>query len=223
MSRPQVPLILFALTVQALFNHAASDSSSARWESEIRAFEAADQTNAPPPGGVVFVGSSSIRLWKTLADDFKGLPVLNRGFGGSQLADSVFYTGRIVIPYRPQQIVLYAGDNDLAAGKSPEQVFHDFEAFITKVRSALPGARISYVSIKPSPARLALLPQMRAANALIAEFIHTGRDLDYIDVFTPMMREDGQPRPEIFGPDRLHMNAQGYALWTRLIRPHLLP
>ena len=201
---------------------AALPSSTNQWEADIRSFEAADKTNPPVSGGIVFVGSSSIRLWKSLAVDFKGFPVLNRGFGGSQLSDCVWYADRIVLPYHPRQVVVYAGDNDLAAGKSPDQVFEAFEALVKKVHSALPDARISYISVKPSPARSTLLSQMRVINQRIADFIRGRRNREFIDVFNPMLRADGQPRPEIFAADKLHLNAQGYQLWTELVRPHLL-
>jgi lysophospholipase L1-like esterase len=221
------PLRVFAFAVTlvcALPWTGRSDSSTnlpARWEPEIRAFEAADLTNPPPRGAILFIGSSSIRLWKSLAEDFKPLAVINRGFGGSELSDSVFFAGRIVIPYRPKQIVLYSGDNDLAAGKSPQQLLTDFQAFVRGARSALPDTRISYISVKPSPSRRHLMDRMREANRLISDWARTQDRLDFIDVFTPMLGPDGEPRPEIFAPDKLHLNAAGYQLWTRIVRPYL--
>src|SRR5436190_8670970 len=124
-----------------------------KWEVEILALEANDRTNPPPKAPVVFVGSSSIRLWKTLAQDFPKHHVLNRGFGGSEISDSVQYADRIVIPYRPRLVVMYAGGNDIHNGKTPETVFHDFQAFVAKVHAAAPSARIAYISIAPNPAR----------------------------------------------------------------------
>jgi lysophospholipase L1-like esterase len=223
MIRRWLPFLLLPLLLRLPSSAAAAGSAEARWEPEIRAFEAADRTNAPAVGGIVFVGSSSVRLWKTLAEDFKGWPVVNRGFGGSQLSDSVLYAERIILPYRPRQVLLYAGDNDLAAGKSPDQVFSDFQAFVAKIQHALPQARISFISVKPSPARWALVEPMRRTNQLIAEFVRTHSNLDFIDVFNPMLGGNGQPRPEIFAADKLHLNAQGYALWSETVRPHLLP
>lgn len=201
---------------------ALAEDAHSRWEPEIKAFEAADRTNPPSAGGIVFTGSSSIRLWKDLADDFKGLPVINRGFGGSQISDCVFYAQRIVLRYRPRQVVLYAGDNDLAAGRTPEKVFEDFKSFIRTVQDALPETRIVFISIKPSPSRWKLAPQMRAANGLIADFIRTDPRLSFVDVFTPMLDSEGKPRAELFVADKLHMNRQGYAIWTSLIRPYLV-
>lgn len=194
----------------------------ARWQSSMDAFAAADQARAPAPGGVLFVGSSTIRLWIDLRQDFRQLPVvINRGFGGSTMADCNALVSRLVLQYRPRQVIVYAGDNDLAEGRSPQEVLESFRAFVATVRAELPGTRISYVSIKPSPLRAALLPQIREANALLAQYLHGVPDSDYIDIFTPMLAADGQPRAELYGPDRLHMNAAGYELWQAAIAPHL--
>jgi lysophospholipase L1-like esterase len=191
-----------------------------RWEPTIREFEAQDRLAPPAPGGVVFVGSSSIRLWD-LAKSFPGHRAVNRGFGGSQLADAVRYAERIVIPYAPRVVVLYAGDNDLAAGKNPEQVFDDFKQFVAKVHRALPKARIVYLGVKPSPSRWKLIDKVRATNRLIREFAAKDARLVFVDVETPMLGPDGKPRPELFRPDRLHLNDEGYRLWATLVAPHL--
>jgi lysophospholipase L1-like esterase len=200
---------------------AHGQSAATKWQAEISAFEAADKTNPPPTNAILFVGSSSIRLWKSLAQDFKGLPVLNRGFGGSEMADSVALAERIVLPYRPRQIVVYAGDNDLAAGKSPQQVAGDFRAFVAKVQARLPQTRILYIAIKPSPSRWRLVAQIKAANRLVAAVAKTDPRLAFVDVFTPMLDKEGRPRAELFQADNLHLNAKGYELWTRLVRPYL--
>ena len=197
---------------------AASRSPDA-WAEEIARFEAADRISPPRPGGVLFVGSSSIRLWPALEADFRGVDVVQRGFGGSELSDVVTYAGRIVLPYRPRLIVLYAGDNDLAAGKSPEAVFADYQTFVTLVQRALPGTRIAFIAIKPSPARWALVDQIRAANALVRGYAAADPRLLYVDVFSPMLGPDGMPREELFVADRLHLNARGYALWRELLLP----
>jgi lysophospholipase L1-like esterase len=197
--------------------------TSARRESEIRAFEAIDRTNPPPSRACLFAGSYSIRLWKSLGQDFAGVKVINRGFDGSQIEDVTFFADRIVWPYRPRMILLYAGDNDLAAGKTPERVFADFRMFVEKVRAKLPDVPIAFISIKPSPARRPLLDRARTANKLVEDYTRHGRGLTYIDVFTPMLGADGQPRSELFIEDKLHLNAQGYALWREIIRPHLKP
>ena len=143
----------------------------------------------------MFVGSSSIRLWKTLAADFPGLPVFNRGFGGSEMADSVYFAERIVLKYHPREVVVYAGDNDLANGNAPEQVIEAFKQFVAKVHAALPETHIAYISVKPSPSRWKLADKMRATNEGIQAFTQSDPQLAFIDVFHPMLGPDGRPRP----------------------------
>lgn len=189
------------------------------FEPEIRAFGAADRSSPPAPGGVVFVGSSSIKNWTNVATDFPGARVLNRGFGGSTLADVVHYEDRIVLPYRPRLVVLYAGDNDLAQGHTPEQVVGDYRAFVTRLRSALPAARLAFISIKPSPSRRQFMALAREANQRIRAEIARDSLATYLDVFTPMLNRVGQPRPELFIADSLHMNRAGYLLWRSLLQP----
>jgi lysophospholipase L1-like esterase len=194
--------------------------SNADWEQDMRRFEAADALSPPPRGAVLFIGSSSIRFWETLAQDFPHLPVINRGFGGSELRDSTWYASRIIVPYAPRQILLYAGDNDLNAGRTPAQLRDDFRAFVQRVRRDLPDTRIAYISTKPSPSRAGLLPAQQEANALVqAEAKRLG--VDYIDIFTPMLDATGQPDETLFIEDRLHMNAAGYAIWKRAIAPYV--
>lgn len=148
---------------------AEARAAFAPWEREIKAFEASDKTQPPPQGALLFVGSSSIRLWKTLSEDFPSDPVINRGFGGSHLIDSTHFADRIILPCKPKTIVLYAGDNDLAAKKTPRQVLADFQAFAQKIQAQLPGTRIAFVSIKPSAARWHLVEQIQEANRLIGQ------------------------------------------------------
>ena len=194
--------------------------SSPAWETDMQRFEAADAQSPPPRGGVLFIGSSSIRFWDTLAQDFPGVPVINRGFGGSELRDSTWYADRIIVPYAPRQILIYAGDNDLNAGRTPQQLRADFIAFVERVRRDLPKAKIAYISNKPSPSRAQLLPVQRAANTLIAaEAKRLG--VDYIDILTPMLDASGQPDESLFIEDRLHMNRAGYVIWQRAIAPYL--
>jgi lysophospholipase L1-like esterase len=189
------------------------------FEEDIHQFEAADRRAPPPTGAVLFVGSSSIRMWETLAQDFPGVPTINRGFGGSQLGDVVYFADRIILPYKPRVIVVYAGDNDLEAGRSPHQVLSDFEQLVIHVLPRLPEARILFVSIKPSIARWRLVDEIREANALVRDYTTRDKRLVYVDVFTPMLDERGQPRPELFLEDGLHMNAKGYAIWRERIAP----
>jgi lysophospholipase L1-like esterase len=194
----------------------------ARWGDSLKAFELADRDARPAPGGVLFVGSSSIRLWPKLSDDFREVKVINRGFGGSTMADCSLLAPQLVVQYQPRHVVVYAGDNDLAEGRSPAQVLESFQAFVRAVRAELPDARISYISVKPSPLRESLLPQARETNALISGWLAGQGNTSYIDVFTAMLDGDGRPRTDLYGPDRLHMNAAGYALWRQLIATHLV-
>lgn len=195
--------------------------SNAVWEEDMRRFAAEDAVAPPPRQGVLFVGSSSIRLWTTLAADFPGVPVINRGFGGSEIRDSTWYADRIIVPYAPRQVLIYAGDNDLFSGRTPAQLRDDFRAFVLRVRKDLPRARIAYISNKPSPSRAHLLAAQREANALIqAESVRL--KVDFIDIFTPMLDAQENPREELFIEDRLHMNAKGYAIWREVIAPYLV-
>ena len=184
-----------------------------RWQAAIDAFAAEDRLNAPEPGGVLFVGSSSIRLWDSLQSEFKGIPVVQRGFGGSRLLDCSDHVQELVVPYKPRLVVLYAGDNDLVEGRSPHEVLASLRTFVEHVRKALPGTRIAYMSIKPSPLRAALIPQVREANGLARAYMASDPQLAYVDVFTAMLDPQGRPRSELFLPDALHLNAQGYAVW----------
>lgn len=201
----------------------AADKKGNGYENTIRAFERADEKNPPPQDANLFIGSSSIVKWKTLAQDFPGIPVINRGFGGSHIPDCTYFVSRIVLPYHPKRIFFYCGDNDLAAGHSPEQVLADFKAFVQAVRAGQADVPIYFISIKPSPSRAKLLDKAREANRLIEAYAKEGKNLSYIDVFTPMLNSEGHARPELFGPDKLHMNPAGYELWKGIIGPLLKP
>lgn len=198
-------------------------SPSAKWENDIRAFEAADRVSPPPKGAILFIGSSTIRMWESLASDYPTYRTINRGFGGSEVADSVYFADRVVIPYAPRLIVLNAGTNDINNGKSPEQVAADFQAFVAKVRKALPKTRIAYLAIQPAPSRWDQAPRQSEANRLIRSFIARGRNLDYIEVWDQYLGADGTPDPAYYLPDRLHGNAAGYQIRADVVRPHLAP
>ena len=194
--------------------------NSQRWEADIAAFEAKDRIAPPPKGCIVFVGSSSIRLWKTLCQDFPDLPVVNRGFGGSQLADSVRFADRIIIPYAPRQVVVYAGTNDIHSGKPPKVVYGDFVALVTKLRSRLPKTRLAFISCQVAPIRWADVDKIRQFNAMVETYCHR-YGLTFINTFPLVLRPDGQPDPDLFAADRLHMNEKGYTLWRQAVGPHL--
>lgn len=204
------------LALALLFLSQAQD----RWEKDIAAFEAKDKESPPPQGGIVFVGSSTIRMWKT-QESFPDLKVVNRGFGGSAIADAVKYADRIVLPPKPRLVLLFAGGNDINSGKTPEQVFEDYKAFVKKVHDALPRTRVLFLSLFPNVARAAQDEKCRALNALIEAHAKTDERLGYIDVASKMRSPEGKARPELLLKDGLHMNADGYALVSGLVRPHL--
>lgn len=190
-----------------------------KWAKEMAAFEAQDKKD-PAIGGIVFVGSSSIRMWD-LEKSFPEMAALNRGFGGSEIPDSVNHVDLLVIRHKPRTVIFYAGDNDVANGHSPQQVFNDYKAFVTKVHAALPQTRIAFIGIKPSIQRWALVDKVRAANALVREFAATDDRLGFIDVDGPMLGWDEKPRKDLFVQDGLHMTPKGYEVWTALVRPFL--
>ena len=185
---------------------------------DIAAFVELDRRNAFPEGGVLFVGSSSIRMWPT-RESFPDLPVINRGFGGSYMSDTLHYADKIVLPHSPRVIVLYEGDNDVQDGKSPEDVHGDFVRLVEFVHGKLPKTHLVYIPIKPSIARWEKWPTMQAANAAIEKTCAEDARLHYVDVATPMIGADGKPRGELFLDDGLHMNAKGYAEWSEVIGP----
>lgn len=185
---------------------------------EMQAFAEQDKKQPPPAAPILFVGSSSIRLWK-VADSFPGLPVLNRGFGGSQISHVLQYFDRVVTPYKPRVIVFYSGDNDIAAGKTADRVADDFADFVHRVHDRLPGTPVVVISTKPSIQRWKLIETIREANARIAAMAADDPLLHYVDVHPAMLGKDGQPRRELFLIDGLHMNAEGYKIWAELVRP----
>jgi len=194
-----------------------------RFEQTIQAFEAQDSTDFPPENAVLCVGSSSMRGWHpTIAEDLAPLTVIPRGFGGSTMFDALYFAERIVTKYKPRAILVYEGDNDIAAEVSPQHVLDAFNAFVAKVRATLPEARIYLLAIKPSIARWHLWPFMQEANTQLKATCEDHPLLTFLDIASPMLNESGEPRPEIFAGDNLHMNADGYALWTDAVRPILV-
>lgn len=191
---------------------------ASRWEETIRVFEEWDRKNSFASDAVLFVGSSSIRLWQT-RECFEEFEVINRGFGGSQISDVNYFAKRIVLRYEPKVIVFYAGDNDVAAGKSAKRVFDDYMKFEKLVHKELPDTRIIFISIKPSRRRWSLWNVMNAANMMIKDFSMRDSRLFYFDGATPLLDSDGEPKVELFLDDKLHLNSKGYEVWTKLLRP----
>jgi lysophospholipase L1-like esterase len=219
--RPRSPRALAALSTAVILLIAPEAAAQAGvWEPAIAAFEASDRTSPPATGEIVFVGSSSIRLWD-VQRYFPSLNIVNRGFGGSQLSDAVRYAERIVTPYKPRIVVVYAGDNDIYGGATSEEVAVYFEQFVRIVRGTLPAVRIVFIGIKPSPQRWDVIERMRLANAMIRAYAAHDDNIAFVDVDHAMLGWDERPRPELFVADGLHLTPEGYELWSALLRPLL--
>ncbi len=197
-----------------------ADEPVSKWEKEIAGIEKRWKDAPPKPGGVVFAGSSSIRLWD-LKKSFPDRGTANAGFGGSEIRDSTAFAARILLPHEPSAIVFYAGDNDIANKRTPQQVADDFAEFTKAIHAKLPKCRILFVAIKPSPSRWAMYENQTKANALVRTAMQKEERLAYVDVVAPMLGKDGEPIPELFQKDRLHLNAKGYELWTTAVNKAL--
>ena len=191
---------------------------------DIQNFKKQDSISFPPQNAILLIGSSSFTMWKDVKDYFPGYTIINRGFGGSTLLDQIRYTKDIVFPYQPKQIIIYCGENDLASSDSITalMVFERFKELFQMTREKFTEMPIAYISMKPSPSRRHLFPKMREGNQLIKDFLATQKNVAFIDVHRPMLNETGEPIPEIFLDDSLHMNAKGYAIWKKEIEPYLL-
>jgi lysophospholipase L1-like esterase len=208
--------VALAATFLALLAPLRAQEKPDKWEKDIAAFEAKDKTSPPPQNEIVFVGSSTIRMWKT-AEAFPDLKVINRGFGGSEIADSVHYADRIILPYKPRIVVVFAGGNDINSGKTPEKVADDFKALVAKIHAALPKTKIYYLSLFPNVKRRTQDEKCVKVNELIQAFTKTDERLGYVDTAAKMRAADGGPRPELLRDDGLHMNDDGYKIWNEIV------
>jgi lysophospholipase L1-like esterase len=200
---------------------AAQPHNFARWEKEMVAFERMDVTNPPPKHAVLFIGSSTIRLWSTLAEDFPNTKIINRGFGGSEIEDATHFADRIIFPYEPRAIFLRSGGNDLAGGKSVERVFEDYKDFVKAVHARLPETDIYYISLSPSIARWKQASKEKELNLLVRDYVGMHPHLKYIEAYSLPLDKNGEPRPELFRADKLHFSAPGYKLLADQIRPYV--
>ncbi|MBV8231404.1 MAG: hypothetical protein JO329_15595 [Planctomycetaceae bacterium] len=191
------------------------------YEDEVRSMERTRDAAPPPPGSVAFYGGSSIRLWSTLAADFLGVGVMNIGFGGATLESCVYFFDRLVAPTRPRSLVVYAGDNDLGDGRSPEDVLASLRALLRKVPERVGPIPFTFLSIKPSPARWYLDERIRRANAMVRAELDGRSWCHYLDLYPKMIDGDGRPRPELYVEDGLHLSPAGYRLWTEILSSHL--
>ena len=213
-------LLSFTGVVVAGFGLSAQEPKpdrAAKWEKEIAAIEKRLTDKPPMADPILFAGSSSIRLWD-VTKSFPKLNVVNVGFGGSEVRDTTHFVERIVLKWKPKAIVLYAGDNDIASGRTPRQVSDDFKELVKTVHAKLPQTTIHFIAVKPSPSRMKLFDKQTEANKLVKSYCQTDPKLNYIDIVPVMLMADGQPNPELFQKDNLHLNERGYALWTTAIR-----
>lgn len=192
-----------------------------KWENEVKSYEAQDSIKGISTNGILFTGSSSIRLWNDLPERFSGEKVLNRGIGGSEISDLIFYADRLIFPYKPQKIFIYCGGNDVWKGKSPEIVLEDFKTLYARIKQKLPKTEIYYISIQSAPSREEKNALFRRANEQIKAYLeHNTRDV-FIDVFPLLLGQDRKPKAEFFLDDQLHMNSKGYDRWTRVLKAYV--
>jgi lysophospholipase L1-like esterase len=213
-------ILILILILCCNFRAQIPDPDPERFSKEIEQFIQWDMKNSYIENTILFVGSSSIRLWPT-ALYFPNLYVINRGFGGSHISDVNYYYEQVVKKYKPSKIIFYAGDNDIAAGKSPDQVLEDFQNFTEKVEMDFPETLVFYLFIKPSSSRWQFWPHMLAANLKIKQFSEGNPNFFYIDTASPMLNDTGEPNPDLFQDDNLHLNDQGYQLWSKILLPYL--
>ena len=193
----------------------------AKWEKEVAAYEEADRKSPPPKGAILFIGSSTIRLWKTLGEDYPDLKVINRGFGGTEIVDSTHFADRLIFPHEPKQVFLRAGGNDIHNGRTPRQAAHDFAEFVSVVHKRLPKTEILYISVSPAPSRWGETDKYRELNRLIREMALEMPRVGFVDTFDMVLWPDGGARHELFVKDRLHFSPEGYSLLRERVRPFL--
>lgn len=211
-------LLLFSLVCNFLLAQ-----TNPPFETEIRAFERSDSIEKPAKGQILLYGSSTMRLWETYKKDLAGYKVINRGFGGSQMSDAVFYFDRVVLPLEPSWILLYEGDNDISNGKkTSEQVLKDFETFMRLVEQKLPNTIVAMYTLRPSVARENLMPQQRELNKLFKKYCKKHRKRAFfIDVYDLLLTPAGKPNPDYLDADKLHLNPKGYEVWAKVTRDFL--
>lgn len=217
-------VFLVVIGFQVAFLQVVHAQQSWPFWNEIQQFKHEDSLQPPPQRAILFVGSSSFRIWKSLPNDFPGYVIINRGFGGSTIPDIMHYAADIIFPYHPRQIVIYCGDNDAASSPSitVDSIYDRFVRLYDLIRNQLPQTEITFVSIKPSPSRQQLMPLMDAANWKIQQFLSHQPHAGYVDVYHLMLDQKGLPRKDLFLPDMLHMNRKGYLIWIKAIQPVLI-
>lgn len=215
------PLMLLFITMLSFMCAVAQEDGPERWEKTIREFEEQDRNNLPEPGMVLFTGSSSIAMWKDLADYFPRHRVLNRGFGGSNFTDLIYYAGRVILPYKPSMIFVYEGDNDIAQGDTPEKIVNNARKLRGMIRQALGDVPVVFISPKPSIRRWNLKSEYEAVNSALKKYAEAEPNTEFADVWTASLGDDGKVLDNIFLEDNLHMNASGYRIWQQVLTPFL--
>ena len=213
-------VILFLLWAGGLI---AQEQKPAFWE-DIQAFKKADSVVFPPKNAILFIGSSSFTMWKDVQEDFPGYKIINRAFGGSTLLDQIRYVNDVVVPYSPKQVIIYCGENDLAASDTVDgrDIARRFQRLFTLIRNKFPKTQVSYISMKPSPSRELLQKKMIIGNEQIRKYLSSKKRTAFIDVYREMINDEGKPRTDIFLDDNLNMNKAGYAIWKKAIEPYLV-
>lgn len=218
MKRVSITIIFLFLLISSF------GQTSSPLAGEIAAFKSQDSLTGPPKNAILFVGSSSFRLWDGIEKSFPSHTIVNRGFGGSSLPDVIRYANDVIFPYGAKQVVIYCGENDIAASDSvgSKIVLQRFQQLFWLIRNEMPAVPILFVSIKPSPSRWQMKERMIAANKSIKKFLRKQKRTHFVDVWSAMLDSDGKPMEDIFKEDKLHMNAKGYAIWQKLMEPYLL-
>lgn len=212
-------ILLILLNISASF--AQTYDRAKMWETEINRFAEIDCAQTPPDNAILFVGSSSIRLWESLRSDFPQFKVINRGFGGSQFEDVNYFFDKIITPYKPRKIVLYVGENDVDAKQTAENILEDFKTFVALRNKNLPDTPLVFISLKPSILRWQMWPEMNKANEMVKAEIKKHKRIQFADLASKMLGANGKPLPDIYVADNLHMNANGYKIWKKNLLPFL--
>lgn len=192
------------------------------WQ-DIQNFKKLDSESAPPKDAILLIGSSSFTKWQDVSDYFPEKVILNRGFGGSKLSDLNYYSEDLLNPYQPKQIIIYCGENDFADDDKlkADVIVERYKTFYKKTREKFPNIQVDFISIKYSPSREKLWPQMKEANKKIAKFMKKEKNADFIDITKVMNNAKGKVRKDLFVADMLHITPEGYRLWAEVMKPYM--
>lgn len=213
-------IIILVLLVSKFLVYSQNDPQT-RWGKSIAQYEHKDSISKPEPGGILLLGSSSFTIWQDVGDYFPEKNMVNRGFGGSQMSDVLYFKERLILPYQPKQIILYEGENDIAAGEKPDSIFAELMQLVSWARKQVPGVKISLVSMKPSPRRWELKETLLVMNQKLKQFAAENDDIDFINIWEPLLEPSGVPVNENYREDLLHLNATGYKIWQKAMAPFL--